>query len=416
MRRVDYSTVVLSSGFIILFFNAGTMFTLGLVLKPMSEDLGWSRSTLTLAATIFMVVSALSMPVYGRLMDRYSPRVVIAVAVAVSAVGIGLMGSVTEVWQALSVYGGLYALGAAGTSIATVGIMVSRWFVRRRGIANSAAITGQALGQLVIITALAALISTVSWRAAFWTLGAANAFVLLPIVLALVRSRRPGESPASEPSPKTSRAVSSMEEVEETGHPASIYPLLRSQKLLLLVVIYAVCGFQDFFVATHVVAFAEDSGVGRLLAGNLLAMMGVFGLLGVLAAGWLSDTFGPARPTVLCFILRIFIFALILYVQSTAGILVFALLYGSTFLITAPLLMVFAGRYFGSARLGVVTGFLSMVHQMAGGLGAFIGGWIFDTWNGYDGAFLLLLAMAVLGTVTTLALRDSRQRLAVAPA
>lgn len=416
MRRVDYSTVVLSSGFIILFFNAGTMFTLGLVLKPMSEDLGWSRSTLTLAWTIFMVVSALTMPVYGRLVDRYSPRLVMAGAVAVSAVGIGLMGSVSEVWQALAVYGGLYALGAAGTSVATVGIVVSRWFVRRRGIANSAAITGQALGQLIIITALAALISTVSWRAAFWTLGAANAFVVLPIILALVRSRRPDESPVSEPGPETSRAISSVDRVAGTGRPASIYALLRSRKLLLLVVIYAICGFQDFFMAIHVVAFAEDSGMDSLLAGYLLAMMGVFGLIGVLAAGWLSDAYGPARPTIVCFIVRIFIFAFILYVQSTPGILVFALLYGSTFLITAPLLMVFAGRYFGSARLAIVAGFLAMVHQMAGGVGAFIGAWIFETWNGYDGAFVLLLAMSVLGTVTTLALRDSRQRLALAPA
>ena len=416
MPRLAYGWIVLSSGFIILFFNAGTMFTLGLVLKPMSEDLGWSRSTLTLAATIFMVVSALSMPVYGRLMDRYSPRWIIAGAVALSAVGIGLMGLVSEVWQALTVYGGLFALGAAGTAIPTVGIMVSRWFVRRRGIANSAAITGQALGQLVIIVALAALISTVSWRAAFWALGVANAFVVLPIVLTFVRSRK-GDEPEPENSSRASSGLaSSMDEVGGRGHPASIFKLLKTQKLLLLVVIYAICGFQDFFVATQLVAFADDSGVGSLLAGNLLAFMGVLGLVGVLAAGWLADAHGPAVPTVLCFIMRIFIFAFIRYFQSNAGILIVARLYGSTFLITAPLLMVFAGRYFGSARLGVVTGFLSMVHQMAGGLGAFIGAWIFETWNGYDGAFVLLLAMAVLGTVTTLALRDSRQRLAVAPA
>ena len=70
--RPAYSWVILASGFLVLFFGTGSRFAFGLMLKPMSEDLGWSRSTLTLGLTAFMMVSAVSLPVVGRLIDRYS--------------------------------------------------------------------------------------------------------------------------------------------------------------------------------------------------------------------------------------------------------------------------------------------------------------------------------------------------------
>ena len=70
MRRFDYSWVILGSGFTILFFSGGSRFALGLMLRPMTEDLGWSRSVLSLAVTIFMLMSALALPLVGRLLDR----------------------------------------------------------------------------------------------------------------------------------------------------------------------------------------------------------------------------------------------------------------------------------------------------------------------------------------------------------
>ena len=86
--RPGYSWVILASGFLVLFFGTGSRFAFGLVLKPMSEDLGWSRSTLTLGLTAFMLVSAVSLPVVGRLIDRYSLRLVMGVGAVLAALGI----------------------------------------------------------------------------------------------------------------------------------------------------------------------------------------------------------------------------------------------------------------------------------------------------------------------------------------
>ena len=273
---------------------------------------------------------------------------------------------------------------------------MTRWFPRHRGLAASSAISGNAVGQLVLIMLLASLLTSLGWRASFAILGVAS-FAVVPLVLATVRS-----SPAVADAARDAEGVSP---ALDAG--ASLGQALASRQLWVLIAIYGVCGFQDFFVATHVVAFAQDQGVGALLAGNVLALMGLTGLIGVVASGFLADKFGASRPTALCFGLRVAIFAGILYFQSTAGILAFALAYGFTFLITAPLTVVFAGNIFGSARLGSISGVISMVHQIAGGLGALVGALIFDQWGSYDRAFLLMLLLSISALAAVATVREA---------
>ena len=396
MRRPDYSWVILGAGFGILFFSGGSRFAFGLMLKPMSDDLEVSRSTLSLAVTMFMVVSAVAMPFVGRLVDRWSLRGTIAIGAVISAAGLAMMGQVQSSWQVFIVYGVVYALGNSGASIAPVVVMVSQWFVERRGVATSIAVSGNAIGQLVIVAALASALVAIGWQASFTVLAVVNAAILLPIILLVVRPGPPPEehtaprAPGNEPAPQ----------------PVTLRQALTSRPYMLLVAIYTICGFQDFFVATHIVAFAQDQGVGDVLAGNLLAWMGVMGLLGVLVAGVMADAFGASRPTTMCFLMRIGIFALILPMQSTPAILAFGLLYGFTFLITAPLTVVFLSNIYGPNRLGTLTGTVSMIHQIMGGLGALAGGWIYDMTGAYDAAFILMLALSLVATALTLVVRE----------
>ena len=396
MRRADYSWLILAAGFAILFFSGGSRFAFGLMLKPMSEDLGVSRSTLSLAVTMFMVVSAVAMPFVGRLVDRWSLRGTIAVGAGIGAAGLALMGQVQSSWQVFLVYGVVYALGNSGTSIAPVVVMVSQWFIERRGVATSVAVSGNAIGQLFIVAALASLLVAIGWRSSFTILAVVNIAILLPITLLIVR---PGP-------PHVAESTSSAPEHEPAPQPLTFRQALASRPFLLLVGIYSICGFQDFFVATHIVAFAQDQGVGDVLAGNLLAWMGVMGLLGVLVAGVMADALGASRPTALCFLMRIGIFALILPLQSTPAILAFGLLYGFTFLITAPLTVVFLGNIYGPLRLGTLTGTISMIHQIMGGLGALAGGWIYDMTGSYNAAFVLMLALSLAATALTLVVRE----------
>jgi predicted MFS family arabinose efflux permease len=152
----------------------------------------------------------------------------------------------------------------------------------------------------------------------------------------------------------------------------------------------------DFFVATHVVAFAQDRGVDSLVAGNLLALMGLTGVIGLIVTGLISDRIGPAWTSALSFAVRGVVFTLIAVDQSPLSIAIFALVFGATFLVTAPLAVLFVRDHFGVAHLGALTGLITMVHQIFAGIGAYGGALLFDATGTYDLAFVFLLAASAL--------------------
>jgi len=395
LRKPTLSTsaiVVLAAGFLVLFMGGGARFAIGLTLKPMVEEFGWDRSQLGIAVAVFQIVSAATMYVAGVLADRMSLRLVLGGGLAASGVAIGLMSLVSAPWHAVVLYGCLYAIGNGAASITAVGVMVTRAFPGRTGLANAVVSSGMSVGQLVMIAVLAAVLVTIGWRSVFVWLGAAY-LILLPFMLVAIPGQTDAKTRAGEP-PRSGLSVAQA---------------ARTRQFWLLIIVYAICGFSDFFVSTHVVAFAQDRGISTFLAGNLLALMGLTGLLGVIVAGHWSDRSGPVWPTVICFLARIGVFALVLVDQSPVSVAVFALVFGLTFLITAPLNVVFVRDAFGTKNLGALTGLIIMVHHICGGIGAYIGASIFDATSRYDIAFAIMLVGSVIATVLTLGLRRPRE-------
>ena len=405
MNHSSAARFLLAVCFLVLFFNGGARFAIGLLLHPMAYDLAWSRSTLSLSVTVFMILSACSLPLVGRLTDRFGARTVLGLAVLVSALGLVAMSVVARPWEALLFYGVVFALGSAGTSVTPIGVLLSRWYPRRMGMANSIAISGMGVGQLLVISVLAVQLTTLGWRGSFLALGVATLVCVLPLVLVAGRAAPPVPTPGRSPG---ARATLAAEAAPASREARTLREALASKRLRLLLVIYAICGFQDFLVATHVVAFALDEGVDVLLAGNMLALMGLTGLVGVLLAGVLNDRYGPVLPTVLCFVLRIGVSALVLASREPAFIVGAALLYGVTFWMTAPLAVVFAREVAGLALLGTVSGLITMVHHATGGIGALAGASVFDTYGSYTNAFAAMLVLSVIAVVLSglLARRD----------
>ncbi|MDC7789703.1 MFS transporter [Rhodoplanes sp. TEM] len=371
--------MVLVAGFAVLFVGGGARFAIGLTLKSVVDDLGWGRSELGLAVALFQVVSAGCMFLAGRLSDRANPRLVLAGGLLLAGLGIGAMSLVAAPWHALVLYGVVFAAGNGAASLIPVSVMVTRAFPERTGLANAAVTAGMSLGQLVMIGVLAAVLVAIGWRSVFVWLGAAH-LVLLPLLLGAIRGGGDrGEA-------HTRRAASGL----------TIREAARTRPFWALLAVYAICGLDDFFVSTHVVALAQDRGLDAYLAGNLLAVMGLTALLGVMAAGAWSDRAGPLWPAAASFVARLAVFGLILVDQSTVSVAVFGLVFGATFLVTAPLTVVFVATHFGSRHLGALTGLITMVHHIAGGLGAWIGAVTFDRLGGYDAAFALMLASNVV--------------------
>ena len=381
--------IIFAAGFLILFVGGGARYAIGLTFKPMVTEFGWDRGELGLAVGAYLVVSAFATYLAGYLADRMSPRLLLNTGVLISALGIGLMSLVSQPWHALLFHGAVFAIGSGLASLTPVGVIVTHAFPARTGFVNASVISGTCVGQLVMIAVFTALLVQMGWRPVFVWLGAAH-LALIPLLVFALPAR-----PHNRTGTVSVRAALSVREAT------------RTRQFWMLLVIYAICGLDDFFVATHVVAFAQDRGVNALMAGNLLALMGLTGLIGLIATGLLSDAAGPARTAALSFAARVAVFALIAVDQSILSIAIFALVFGATFLVTAPLVVLFVRDHFGMSQLGALTGLITMVHQIFAGIGAYGGALIFDATGTYDAAFIFLLAASGLALVLSLMMRSA---------
>lgn len=382
------AALALLAGFLVLFVGGGARFAIGLTLKPIVEHFNWDRSDLGLAVAAFQVVSAIAMFIAGYLADRTGPRPILIAGTLISAVGIGFMSAVAAPWHALVLYGVIFAIGNGAASVIPVGVMVTRIFPDRTGLANSVAISGLSLGQLVMIGSSAAVLVTMSWQSVFVLLGLAN-LAIVPLLFWAIPKTKVG--------PSASRPAVGMGVAEAA----------RTRQFWLLLAVYAICGFDDFFVSTHVVAFAQDRGFGTFVAGNLLAVMGLTALLGVFAAGAISDHLGPVWPTAVSFVARLLVFGLLMVDQSAVSVAIFALVFGATFLVTAPLTVLFVSEHFGTRHLGSLTGLITLVHHMCGGAGAYLGSAVFDSTGSYDVVFPVMLGSSAIALLLVLPLRRS---------
>jgi predicted MFS family arabinose efflux permease len=377
----------LAVSFLVLLVGGGARLAIGLTFKPMVDEFGWLRGELGLAIALYMLVSAFATFIAGRIADRFSPRALLIGGTVIGGAGIAAMSLVSQPWHALVLYGVVFAIGSGAASLVIVGVIVMRTYPGRAGLANAVAISGMSVGQLAMIALLAAVLVQIGWRSVFVWIGIAH-LVLLPLLLAI-------------PAQGATRTAAAQSEF-------SLREAAKLRQFWLLLAIYAICGLDDFFVTTHVAAFAQDRGIGALMAGNLLALMGLTGLAGVIAAGFASDRFGPVWPTAAAFAARIIVFGWIAIDQSPPSIAVFALVFGATFLVTAPLTAVFVRESFGTRNLGALTGIITMTHQIFGGLGAYAGAAIYDATGGYDMAFVAMMVSAVIALALTLMLRRPR--------
>lgn len=375
--------LILAAGFMVLFIGAAR-FAIGLTLKPMVDEMNWSRTDIGQAVGVFQVVTAFAMFAGGRMADTMNLRHIFGWGLGASGLCLMAMSQVSQPWHVLVIFGVIYAFANGIAAMAPVGVMVTRAFPHNAGFANGVASSGMSVGQLVIISVLAAVLVLIGWRSVFIWVGLAH-FLVLPFILYATPGaeavRREKAGPARE--------------------GMTIGEAMRTRQFWLLIVIFAICGLNDFFVSTHVVAFAQDRGLDTLLAGNLLALMGVVGLIGVITAGVLGDKIGPVAGTAFAFAARLIVFLLVMFDQSTLSVMIFALVFGFTFLMTAPLTVLFIRDSFGLRNLGTIGGIIVMVHHIFGGIGAWLGAAVFDSTGAYTIAFTVMMAATIVALFLT---------------
>jgi MFS family permease len=388
----------LAVGFAVLFVGTGVNFAFGILFKPILGELGVDRSTLALAATASLLVNAAGQPAFGALVDRFGPRRVILVSMALMTVGTVLVSRVATPWQFILLYGVVVAVGYTGCGILPVSIHVSRWFPSERGFVTAVAACGFSLGHLAFTQVAGWSAAQVGWRQTYLLLGAALAGALGVFTVVL----REAPAPAPSGAPRGDGLAG------PGGPSLDRGAALRTPAFWALTLGLMGCGFTDFLMTTHLAAHATDLGLTPGVAANAISLWAAANVLGILAAGGVAARIGPRAALVLTYGLRASAFLYLPLVREPWQLYLFAALFGATFFTTAPLSSTLVAQLFGPAHHGAIFGAANLFHHSAGALGSYAGGLVFDVWGSYRPMFLLA-ALVVLGSACVTSLARTRR-------
>jgi MFS family permease len=178
---------VVAGCFVVLTTTSGLGFYgLAVYLNVFSREKGWDVSSISLATTLFFVVSGLFGLVIARLLARYDPRWVVAAGGVAGAGALALLGQVEQRWQLYAVYA-LFAVGFSAAGLIPATTVVTRWYHRRRSVALSIASTGLSVGGILLTPAAKALLDRVDLSTGTPILGLVFLAGTVPFALVLIR-------------------------------------------------------------------------------------------------------------------------------------------------------------------------------------------------------------------------------------
>jgi MFS family permease len=410
-KAIHPAWLALAVTFLVLLSAAAVRATPGVLFLPLEHEFHWSRSTVSLAVSVNILLYGLVGPFAGALMQRLGVRRTTIVALALVAAGVSLATLVRQPWQLVFLWGVVVGSGSGMAALVLGATIVNRWFVARRGLAMGILTASTATGQLIFLPLLASVIERHGWRFGILIVASAAA-LMIPIVVALLRER-PADLGIT-PYGGTAGAGSA---------PAAANPVriaidaladgLRSRNFWLLTLTFVICGAStNGLVGTHLIPAAHDHGIPEVRAAGLLAIMGVFDLAGTTASGWLSDRWDSRRLLAWYYALRGLSLLFLPFALGAPGtaLWVFAVFYGLDWIATVPPTVKLATDAFGSARAPVMFGWIAAGHQVGAALTALTAGWVRTTLGDYQVAFwasgglclvAALLALQVRGRATT---------------
>lgn len=410
--RVHRAWAVAGVTFLVLLASAAFRSSLGVLLVPIEDDLGWTRTDTSVAVSLNLVVYGLAAPFAAALLERIGVRRTAVAALLLIAAGSLATSVMTQPWQLSALWGVVIGVGTGSVALVFGAIVANRWFVARRGLVLGILGAAWATGQLVFLPLLAAVVEAYGWRAASWVVAGLTA-ALLPLVLLVLRDRPsdvgllPYGGVAGEADEEPTQVPSSARAA--VAHAVTVLrESLWTRPFLLLSGTFFVCGWTtNGIISSHFVPAAYDHGMGATTAAGLLAVVGVFDIAGTIGSGWLTDRYDPRILLGAYYTLR---GVALLAVPALLGptveppMLLVVALFGLDWVATVPPTVMLCRAAFGAERGGIVFGWVFAAHMVGAGAAAGVSGALRSASGSYTSAWLLAGALAVAAAGASLLL------------
>jgi MFS family permease len=387
---------VIAALWVVMFFTIGaTISTIGVFFNPLVQQFGWNHEQVSRIATGFILCMGITAPAAGWMLDWMPAQVPMGVGAAAAATGYLLASRSSSLASLIAAFA-LIGAGVGSSTLVPGTIVAANWFKERRGLAIGIAICGSAVGATVMPPVIAHVIIVYGWRVAMLYLGAPILLISLPVILAMIRTRPPGEEAPDAPS-QPNQEIAGL----EVGAAMAVLPFW----MLAAVQVFFTVAYQGVYY--HLVPYFIGAGFSPQRAAFIFGAKSAFVTAGTIALGAMADKIGPRK--VLAFGMTLLCLSLVDLLTASGrpafgpiAIVLFVIGYGSatgTTVTTIPMLM---GECLGMRRFATLMGIIGFIATVASALGPIVTGLIFDLTGSYWVPFTICAILFAAAAIAAL--------------
>lgn len=372
--KIHPAWIVAAITFGTLFASAGFRSAPSVLILPLEEEFGWRRDVISAAIAINVLLFGLTAPFAAALMDRFTIRKVVMSALSVISLGALLTIWMNQSWHLLLLWGVVVGIGTGSMALVFAATIANRWFVKKRGLVIGVLTAAGASGQLVFLPTLANLAQDPGWRASSLMISIA-AFLMVPLIYFFLK-----EDPQSINTTPYGAESDWQPPMLEKGNAAKVAidalkDASKVRNFWYLVGSFFVCGLSTSgLIGTHFIPAAHDHGMSQVTAASLLALIGVFDVVGTITSGYLTDRIDPRKLLFFYYSLRglsLFLLPSILFSTVELSTLVFVIFYGLDWIATVPPTVMLCRQVLGPEKGAIIYGWVFAAHQVGGSIAAF---------------------------------------------
>lgn len=411
-RALYFGYWIVGAAFLAQFVSTGMQnYVFGAFFTPMTDEMGWTRSEMTLSRTVGQFVAAFAGFYIGAQVDRYGGRWLMRIGVVILATALFLCSFVQELWQWWLINGLVLTVGAALIGNLVVNVTLAKWFVLKRGRVVGFASMGVSFAGVVLTPLATLLVDEFGWREAWRILAMGSLVVILPTSFLM---RRAPEDHGLQPDGLNAEQLAAGHGAAAAADFASSLTrreALRTSAFYLVVFAFGLGGLSIGVMLIQTIPFLTDAGYSRTFASLMITVTSVPSLLAKPVWGYFIDRADAQRLSIVGFVLTAA--ALVLIVvgarMGRAGVFAGYALLGLGWGGFIPLQEVVWASYFGRRHLGAVRSAGLPFSLLLGASAPVLASFYFDHVGNYDGAFLAIAAAALVAVVLILlAKRPSR--------
>jgi len=408
LPKFFYGYWILVATFICLLVMSGCNYwAFSLFVKPLQSDLGWSRGTIMAAFTIFLLVTGVTSPFIGRIIDRYGAKKAIFIGALVSGLALASLGLLNDSWHFYLAYA-VIGIGQAAMGPVAQSSIVSNWFKKKRGFAIGVMSTGIGAGGFTLAPIIGGyLIPNLGWELSYIVLAIITWALVIPLALFVIKTKpaEMGLYPDGLAIPETTKSNKNLNPATEG---LTLRMALATSAFWLIAVSFLTTAFSQVGVTQSQVNHLGDIGFSTTLAATIHGFVGLVSGIGKFGFGWLCDRIAPKYAAALGHsLIAAGILILVNLKPTSPSILIwlYVIIFGMGLGAWLPTMSILTSTNFGLVSYGAIFGMMTLAQSIGASIGPLIAGTIYDTAQSYHSVFIIFLALYAIAIPTMLLVR-----------